>query len=175
MEKIIIASKNPVKITATLEGFESIFLNVNFRIKGVDITSEVCEQPMTEKDTVKGALNRMNKAYKQYPKADYWVGIEGGLEEIGNEMINFAWVYISNNEKVAKARSASYFLPSKVSQLVRQGKELGEASDILCNTNDIKQKGGIVEVLTGGLITRASFYKEAVIMALIPFKNKILY
>ena len=37
-----------------------------------------------------------------------------------------------------------------------------------------KKKDGAVGILTKGLITRKSYYEEAVVLALIPFVNKDL-
>ena len=49
--------------------------------------------------------------------------------------------------------------------------ELGKANDIYTNERNTKQKGGTISTLTNNLITRTSYYKEAVILSLIKFRG----
>jgi len=173
--KIIVSSKNPVKINSTTEAFEKVFPKEKFETVGVSVSSEVSDQPMTEEETLQGAINRANNAYKKDKNADFWVGIEGGIQEINNELMTFAWVYIKTEELVGKGRSASFFLPPKIVELIREGKELGVADDIVFGKTNSKQKNGAIGILTGDLIVRKTLYIPAIIIALIPFRNQKLY
>ena len=176
MEKIIVASKNPVKINAALLGFQKMFPKEKFEVLGVSVPSGVSDQPMNDTQTFTGALNRVKNASTQVPDADFWVGIEGGLELRGLDMEIFAWVVIkSTNKKFGKSRTGTFFLPPKVSELIKQGKELGEADDIVFGRTNSKQENGSVGILTHNIIDRIKYYVEAVILALIPFKNPKLY
>jgi len=176
MKKIIVASTNPVKINTTEIGFAKMFPNIKFNIEGVSAESEVSDQPMSEEETLQGATNRAINASKKVPNADYWVGIEGGLEEINGEMEAFAWIVIKSKEGVfGKGRTGSFFLPKKVIELVKQGKELGEADDIVFGKTNSKQSNGAVGILTDDVLTRTTYYEPAVILALVPFKNPSLY
>jgi len=88
----------------------------------------------------------------------------------------FAWVcIISRDGKIGKAKSGVFFLPKKVVGLIKEGKELGEANDIVFKEENSKQKGGAIGILTEGLIDRTGYYTSTVVSALIPFKNKDLY
>lgn len=60
-------------------------------------------------------------------------------------------------------------------ELIKEGKELGEADDIVFQRNNSKQENGAVGILTGDVVDRTKCYTEAVILALIPFKNVNLY
>lgn len=177
MTKVIIASKNPVKMKATELAFSKVFPGKNHTFEGVNAPSEVSDQPMSEKETLLGATNRIRNAKDMFPDADYWVGIEGGLNENSEgDLEAFAWMVIMNQTgTVGKGRTASFFLPAKVAQLIHEGKELGEADDIVFNRNNSKYQDGAVGILTTGLITRTTYYEPAIIMALIPFLNKELY
>jgi inosine/xanthosine triphosphatase len=131
---------------------------------------------MSEKETLEGATNRAENVSIIFPKADYWVGIEGGLEEIDNAMVAFAWMVVkSKNGKLGKGKSASFFLPNKVAELIKLGKELGEADDIVFGRTNSKQSNGAVGILTGDVLTRTTYYEPGIILALIPFKNLELY
>lgn len=50
MKKIVIASNNPVKINATLTGFQQMFPNEQFEIKGVSVPSGVKDQPKNDSE-----------------------------------------------------------------------------------------------------------------------------
>lgn len=176
MKKVIVASNNPVKIKATEMGFRRMFPNEIFEVKGVSAKSNVLDQPMSEKETLLGATNRANNVSKIVPGVDFWVGIEGGLEEIDDGMEAFAWIVIKSKDGVmGKGRTGSFFLPQKVAALIKEGRELGEADDIVFGRTNSKQANGSVGLLTGDVLTRVSFYEPAVILALIPFKNPKLY
>ena len=54
MKKVIITSKNPVKINATKKAFEKVF-NDRFEFEGVSADSLVSDQPMNNAETLNGA------------------------------------------------------------------------------------------------------------------------
>jgi len=177
MKKVVVASTNPVKISATELGITQMFVGEKFEVRGVSAKSEVSDQPMTEEETLRGANNRVNNLSKIEPDADYWIGIEGGLEKTsGEEMEVFAWIVIKSRDgKVGKGRTGSFFLPQKMIQLIEEGKELGEADDIVFGKVNSKQANGTVGALTQDVITRTTYYVPAIILALIPFRNSELY
>ncbi|OGG76263.1 inositol monophosphatase [Candidatus Kaiserbacteria bacterium RIFCSPLOWO2_01_FULL_55_19] len=176
MKKIIVASKNPVKIAAALSGFQKMFPHETFEVEGVSAPSGVGEQPRNDTETFTGARNRAQNASKEVITADYWVGIEGGIEEKNSAMEAFAWVVIqAKGGAYGKGRTGTFFLPPKIAELIQQGKELGEADDIVFGRSNSKQGNGAVGILTGDVVDRTKYYTEAVVFALIPFKNIELY
>lgn len=175
MQKVIIASKNPVKINCTKEAFNKVFISRSFTFEGVSVPSGVSEQPMTNQETLTGATLRAGHARDKFPEANYWVGIEGGIEESTLGMEAFAWVVILSTNQQGQSRTSTFFLPPSVQQLIHQGIELGHANDQVFNERGSKQKGGAVGTLTKGLLGRTEYYVQAVMLALIPFTNKDLY
>lgn len=174
--RAIVASKNPVKLKTAQVGFERMFPGEGIAVEGVSVSSGVADQPMSDAETFQGSLQRVVNARQAAPDANYWVGIEGGLEEKNGELEAFAWVVVQDaHGKTGKGRTSAFFLPSKVAELVRQGKELGEADDIVFGLQNSKQQMGAVGILTKGVIDRAQYYEQAMIVALIPFKNPELY
>lgn len=75
MKKVIIASKNPVKIQAVKNGFKSIFPAQEFEFMDASIPSNVADQPMSNEETFRGAKNRADNALKKINDADYYIGI----------------------------------------------------------------------------------------------------
>jgi inosine/xanthosine triphosphatase len=175
MKKIVIASQNPVKIDAARLGFQSMFPDEDFHLQAVSAPSGVRAQPMSSQETMIGAANRAKAAQKLRQDADFWVGIEGGIEAEGEELAAFAWIVIHSANLEGKSRTGTFFLPSLVAKLIRQGKELGEADDIVFNQSNSKQANGAIGILTGNIIDRTALYAHAVILALVPFRNPELF
>lgn len=174
MIKIVVASRNPVKMNAVREAL-FVFLNENIELLGVSVESGVPDQPMSDAETLQGATNRVENARIQFPGYDFYVGIEGGVEDSVSGLMAFAWIVISNGKKTGKARTASFFLPPEVAKLVHQGMELGDADDIVFAKSNSKQQNGAIGLLTKDVISRKSLYLPAVQMAFIPFLNPELY
>ncbi|MEK7099439.1 MAG: inosine/xanthosine triphosphatase [Patescibacteria group bacterium] len=175
MKKVIVASHNPVKLAAVREGFERIFPGEVFVVEGMAVASGVSDQPRSNEETRAGAIQR-SAAVATASRGDFYIGIEGGVSTNEDGMEAFAWVAVQDAVgRKGKARSAGFFLPPRVAALIGEGKELGEADDIVFGRVNSKQENGAIGLLTGNAIDRKSYYREAVIMALIPFKNKTLY
>lgn len=172
---VVVASRNPVKINAALDGFQRMFPHYHFTAAPLDVPSGVADQPMSDEETLKGAYNRVENAFAAQQEADFWIGIEGGVAKIENSLAAFAWVVVKTKDLTGKARSGLFFLPPAVQELIDQGMELGTADDIVFGHNNSKQKGGAVGLLTGHVVDRKELYEQAVILALIPFKNKTIY
>lgn len=179
MLKIVVASNNPVKIQAAQQGFARMFNGQQFSVQAVSAPSGVSAQPFGDQETLQGAMNRTRNARQLQPAADYWVGIEGGVEESGADMLAYAWVSIAGQVEegwqLGRGRTTSLLLPPAVSQLVRAGAELGEADDVVFGRSNSKQENGAIGLLTHNVIDRTQAYVDAVILALIPFKNPHLY
>ncbi|OJJ14222.1 inositol monophosphatase [marine bacterium AO1-C] len=175
MKQVIIASQNPVKVNASKEGMQQVFPNTKFNFEGINVASGVSDQPMSSQETYQGAFNRAVGAQQLKPEADYWIGIEGGIEEVQGHMEVFAWVVILGNQQQGVAKTASFMLPQKVSTLVKQGYELGAADDMVFRKKDSKKSSGSVGILTNGLIDRKEYYIQTVVLALIPFMHPDLY
>ncbi|EOV9227269.1 inosine/xanthosine triphosphatase [Vibrio parahaemolyticus] len=166
-QKVVIASLNPAKINAVKSAFQSAFPQQAFEFVGISVPSEVADQPMTNEETHRGAVNRVNNAKVEMPTADFYVGLEAGIE--GN--VTFAWMVIESDTHRGESRSASLMLPPEVLAQLADANELGDVMDKVFGTENIKQKGGAISLLTQNQLTRSSVYHQALILALIPFTN----
>lgn len=172
---VVVASRNPVKVAAALQGLQRMFPDTAFQPVPVSVPSGVADQPMSDRETLEGAINRVNNAYEAHAAADFWIGIEGGVEEQEGELSAFAWVVVRSAAGMGKARSGSFYLPPAVAELVAQGMELGEADDIVFSKTNSKQEMGAIGLLTDGVVDRMQLYEQAVVLALVRFKNEALY
>lgn len=175
MKIVYVASNNPVKFSAAAEGFRRMFPGEMFEVRSLNPNAPVAHQPMSDRETLEGATLRAELTRDQSPDGDYWVGIEGGVQDSLNGMGTFAWVVVLSRERAGRGRSGEFFVPEKVAELVRQGVELGKADDIVFSRDNSKQNNGAVGLLTDDVIDRAGLYVPAVVFALIPFKHPELY
>jgi len=161
--RIIVGSQNPAKLKAVSVAFTSFFPEVSFEVQSV---------------TLLGATNRARAAREIEGDADFWLGIEGGLQPVPGEpmsYLSYCWVVVLGRQRAGRARSASYELPKAICDLIRQGMELGDADDLIFGVSGSKRDSGGVGLLTDGRVTRSQFYAEAVKLALIPFVNPDLF
>jgi inosine/xanthosine triphosphatase len=175
---VIIGSGNPSKLEAVRDGFQAVFPEQEFSFQTAEVSSEVSSQPMGDQETLTGARNRAKNSRAVIPDADYWVGLEGGLaplENDGESLAAFSWAYVLGENNTGFARSASYILSNKITVLIQQGLEQGEADDLVFGLHNSKQNIGGVGLLTKDLITRSELYSMAVKLALIPFIQPQLY
>ncbi|KGY12403.1 inositol monophosphatase [Vibrio tubiashii] len=164
---VIVASLNPAKINAVKSAFDARFPLQSFEFIGVSVDSGVADQPMSDHETHLGALNRVANAKAAHTNADYYVGLEAGIED----SVTFAWMVIESQTQRGESRSASLMLPPVVVEKLQDANELGDVMDEVFGTDNIKQKGGAISLLTHDLLTRSSVYHQALILALIPFAN----
>lgn len=175
MPLAVVASMNPVKIEALRLALARMFPQQTWRVEGRDLPSGVADQPMSDAETLRGALNRARNARAAVPDAQLWLGIEGGIEPVGEVLRCFAWTQVLTPACGGRSRTATHDLPAEVARLVRAGHELGRANDLVFGQNNSKQGGGSVGLLTGDALTRTEYYAHAVTLALIPLRNRQLH
>jgi|SRR3989344_3784069 len=174
---VIVASTNPVKVETVKRAFNSVFPDTQFKFGSVKASSGISDQPLSDKETLRGAVNRVADAKKLSPGADFYVGLEGGVEDVNNELHEFAWIVVESKVgKVGKGKTCTFLAPPIFRKLVLEdGKEVGDASDIVFGQNNSKQNMGAIGLLTKGIIDRTELYRHAVVSALIPFVQEHLY
>ena len=169
--RIIVGSTNPVKVNSAKNAFSTIFPDNTIQCEGFLAPSGVADQPMTESETRMGAQNRVHYCAEQYAKtADYFVAMEGGVDQFEEGAATFAYIAIIDDKhnKLMTGRSANLPLPNKVFKRLVNGEELGLVMDDLFNTSNIRQKGGAIGLLTNHNATRESIYTQALILAIAP-------
>ncbi len=172
--KVVVASENPVKVSATRKAFEALFPSEEIEITALSVASGVSDQPVSDAETRRGAMNRASIASEAIQHADFWVGLEGGIEAIDDQLMAFAWMHVKgSNGFLGQARTPTLPLPPGVKALVDEGLELGEANDRVFSTLNSKQGGGAFGLLTDGRLTRESIYAQTMLLALMPFANEL--
>src|SRR3989344_98141 len=170
---VLVGSKNPVKIEAVKEAFAKYFSSVE--VVGIEVSSGVPTQPINNQ-TYEGARNRalalQDLAGEKYPEAQYFVGIEGGIEETYSRWFSFGLICVIDRKgRESIGKSPHFSLPSQIIQKLLAGQELGEVMDHHTGQQNTKQKMGTVGILTQGKMDRKELYLHGLTMALIPFVN----
>ncbi len=156
-----------------MEAFEKFFHEIT--VSGISVPSGVSEQPFDE-ETYVGAENRARELFRRYPDADYFVGIEGGVQKISGIWFGFGAVAILDKKgRIGHGTSPQYELPESIVKQLQSGKELGTVIDEMSGETNSKQKGGAIGFFTGGVFGRKDLYVTGIITALIPFLNKEIF
>ncbi len=167
--KVAVGSQNPTKVNAVKKAFEKVFPNVLWEVIGVGVPSGVADQPMTDRESIRGATNRAKRSLKKC-NADFGVGIEGGMQKVGKEWFTSGWVVIVNKGgEIGTGSSIRMSIPPMLLKLILDGNELGHANDIVFKQTNSKHGDGHFGLMTNNAITRTSAYQDAVFTALSRF------
>ncbi|BAJ00672.1 inosine/xanthosine triphosphatase [Shewanella violacea] len=183
--RVLVGSKNPVKVNAARVAICQLFPDIDIECNGMHAPSGVPDQPMTDVETREGAINRVKycrefsaKAAQQAdgePIAELFIAMEGGVDNFEYGPATFAYTVIATQSQLSVGRSAQLPISQSIYKSLLAGEELGDVMDRLFNTNNIKQQGGAIGLLTQGHATRESTYTQALILAMAPMLNPELY
>lgn len=175
MKHVVIGSQNPVKVRAVKKAFRTLFPEESFSFASVSVSSGVKEQPMSDDECIRGAINRAKNAMKEQ-KVDYAVGLEGGICKIQDDYYAKAWMAVVNKKgTLGLGSSLAAPVTKKIMKLVLEGKELGLAVDIVTGKHNTKHQGGYFGLITSDIVPREKAYIHGVMMALAKFRQPHLF
>ncbi|OGZ53372.1 MAG: hypothetical protein A3B25_00095 [Candidatus Ryanbacteria bacterium RIFCSPLOWO2_01_FULL_48_26] len=175
MKKVAVGSKNKPKMEAVRAAFEKVWPEEAWEVVGVEVESGVGSQPMSDEEAITGARNRARQAL-QAENSDYGVGIEGGIHQTAGTHFAFGWmVIVDKNRKEGIGSSIRMRVPPRAIDIIQDGKELGDADDVLFGKSDSKHREGFFGLMSKNLITRSSGYTDGVIVALTRFIHPHLF
>lgn len=160
--KIAVGSLNPAKVEAVRSVMERIYGQV--RIIPKDVPSGVPEQPFGD-ETLKGAKNRAKAALGD---CDLSVGIEAGVFEMYGDLYDIQHCAIIDQKGIMTVGMGSGFrYPDSVTELVRNGKTVGEAVKIVYGS-EVGSERGAIGILSRGLLDRKGLTEQSVLNAMLP-------
>jgi len=68
--KVLITSQNPTKINVTKEMFRQIFPDQEITFEALPVSSDVSDQPKSDKETMQVAINRVQNPINPCSNAD---------------------------------------------------------------------------------------------------------
>jgi inosine/xanthosine triphosphatase len=149
--RIVVGSTNPAKLEPVRMATRLLFRGSE--VVSASVASGVADQPLSEEETLTGALNRARNALMA-ASGDYGVGIEGGIANVGGIWFGVTRVAVVDREgRTGLASAARFQLPDAVADQVRAGRELSAVVEDLTGIRGIAKKGGAMGWLTNGQVT----------------------
>jgi inosine/xanthosine triphosphatase len=170
---VAVGSLNPSKIEAARLGFAAYFPQTSIAVIGTMSSSGISDQPMSPEESLTGARNRARHALSLAPEASFGVGLEGGLEQVEGYWFDRGWIVTIDRDGHEGIGSTVGMPvePEAIRLVLEEGMELGTAADRVFGTVNLKLGQGHFGFMTKNLITRATGYRDAVIVALSHMKN----
>ena len=156
--KIIVGTKNKDKVRIAEEALRGLHLSIE--IDNVEVDPKISEQPLDTETTKMGAINRAVNAQKARPKADFWIGLEGGLHEhdAGYHLATFACLLDKNGVQYID-QGEEIHLPDEVSWRVKNGEWFGDVIREYSKDNEIDEN----------LVTRTAPFTRAIQCAYVEY------
>jgi inosine/xanthosine triphosphatase len=175
-ETLIIATgtKNPAKVEGIKRGVAKYF--PKFEVRPVDSSTVAKAQPRGLAEMTAGATARAKFALSK-AGGDFGVGVEAGIFTIGEVYFDNQVAAVADpSGRVSLGHSAGFSLPKDdMEKLFREGKELERWAEKVSGVQEIGDKGGLIDFLTGGKMTRADLTEQCVLTAFIPWMHKGIY
>ena len=176
--KIIVASKNSVKVDAVRETIKDYDFLKDAEVEGINTKSGVSDQPKSIEETIEGAINRAKSVFKN---CDLSFGIESGLMKVPHTKsgyMDFTACAIFDGTQIHIGLSCAWEAPKKINELMHnEGLDMEQAVLKLGLSDDPKigSKNGLIGLMTKDRLTRKEYTKQAVRTSLIHLENKELY
>lgn len=145
---------------AKLASIRNVF-GADYEIKEYSVPSGISAQPMSDTETLEGAVNRAQNALLREEGATAAVGLEGGIMEIGQETFICNWGAMATQDKgVFVASGARIPLPDVLAHKLKEGGELGDIIDDYAQRSQVRNDEGAIGILTNGFISRADMFSH---------------
>jgi len=154
--EIIVGSKNKAKLKAVQSVFQGAI------IIGKSISSDVSDQPFSDQETLKGAINRARKC-SQLKEGAIGIGLEGGIMRLANQFFLCNWgALVDEKGQVYIASGARIPLPDTITEQLHEGLELGQIIDQYASKVNVRQKEGTIGILTNDQVSRSDMFAHVV-------------
>ena len=171
---VAVGTKNPAKVEGARLAFTRYITDVTIRT--VDSSSVTRAQPLGLDQMTEGAIARAKFAISKLG-GDFGVGVEAGIFQMeGTYFDHQQAAVVDGKGRVSLGHSAGYPLPTKaVEEMIKAGRELERYAESLSGISEVGDKGGLVNHLTKGAMTRTDLTEQCIMMALIPWLHRDVY
>lgn len=154
MTKCYLGSQNIVKLEATAE------VLIDYEVVGLNVDSKVGSQPLSDEETLRGALNRA----LALPKDGLRIGLEAGVQMHGDILFLVNWgVLIDSLDNIYYAGGTRIPMDEFIKdKLFIEKMELADVMDEYLNTEGIKHKEGAIGFFTNNLVKRKDIFVHIV-------------
>lgn len=172
MISVGVTSENRDKLKPSHAAFDELF-DDTITVYGYKCQSFVNEQPENDRETIRGANNRLEHFINTQgvSKCDYIVSYENGIRHIPeiDQWFDFVWVIVHDCKtgKRSYAFGQGIQFPSKyVLEAKRLGFDKHTVGSVIANNNIGVNASDPHSFLTGGRVKRTDLLKQALLVAL---------
>lgn len=124
---VAVGTENQAKIAAVVEIVALAFPDTQVDIRSHSVTSGVRDQPLTDNETIQGAVNRARTVSEIEPNTDIAIGLEGGVQDTEFGMFLRGWVAVieTKTNRIFYGHSGGMRIPDDIADELRNGEELG--------------------------------------------------
>ena len=183
--RIAVGSRRAPKLAAVREALEAVgpllHPKARFEVKGFEVATGVGHTPRSRAELMAGARGRCEALILGGTEGAYFVGLEGGLDVVGENgrrlVFLESWAFVSDaGGRGFYGRSGGILLPEALAvEVLDRGAELSHAIEAYTGMKGVRDSQGAWGVLTRNLINRQESFRVAVISAFAPFFNAQLY
>lgn len=154
----ILGSENQAKLRAVQQVIGQHLENC--RIDARNVPSGVSAQPLSDVETMQGAVNRAKTA-GALQEGTYGIGLEGGVRRINGAMYMCNWGALAAPDgEIFTAGGAQIPLPEELAEEIRNGRELGDAVDQFFKKQNIRLSEGAMGMLTAQAVRRDTLFEH---------------
>jgi len=166
--RIAIGSTNPTKVEAARRAAARLW--PESEVVAVAVSSGVGEQPVSDDETIRGAVNRARNALAAVKGASVGMGVEGGVQDTPHGMFVGGWAAVIDRDgALGIGGGGRVMLPEAIARRIRAGEELGPVMDDFSGRRNVKHGEGAIGIFTNGLIERTAALEIALTYALARF------
>lgn len=152
--KIVIGTKNPAKVQAV----QAVFAEYKPDYLTLNVASGVNDQPFSDEETMKGAVNRAFAALEQ-GKGDIGIGLEGGVHQHESGLFLCNWGALAvKGEPPIIGGGARIPLPEEIAERLKAGEELGPVMDEYAQKENVRKQEGAIGIFSNGQVDRAEMF-----------------
>lgn len=161
--KVIIGSRNPAKYMAVQHALDGLGLK-NCETVAMEVDSGVRNQPLSDHETIEGALQRARQALADSEDVEFAIGLEGGvvldITRSSAVMVCNWGALVAKDGKEYIAGGARIPLPDSFKDELLAGRELGTLMDEYCQRKDIRKHEGALGIFSDGAVTRRDMFEH---------------
>ena len=185
---IAVGSRRGPKVNAVMDATSALApllgLDTAPTVTGYEVESGVGHTPVSREELMLGARQRVEALREKLCAADcpadFYVGVEGGLDVVGQNgpkrVFLESWAYVSDGKRGHFGCSGSIEVPEALAdEVLSRGTELATAIDRFAGAAGIRDGQGAWGVLSRNLISRQESFRLAVLAAFAPFYNAAMY
>lgn len=153
---VYLGSTNPVKIASC----EEVLNPLGYEVIGLNVNSGVNKQPLSDEETIKGAINRA----LQLPTNGLRFGLEAGVEWHNKQLFLVNWgVLIDEANNYYYAGGTRIPLPEDFNDYILiKNLELSDIMDLFYQKENIKHQEGAIGFFTNNLVKRIDIFTHIV-------------